>query len=332
MARVLICILGYGERPPNLQGLEALCRHDATATMLVTWHRPGADTATALLKLATISGKVCVETTDENRGSAGGYARLLDRAAAVPDWDYLLLLDDDLDISPGALDRLVAVAEADPAGHQTLFMAYRRGLAELKLLVERGLPLRDITPGACVGFHLRHATGLPGRSSSRLHAGKLLLDAAPYGGLLLPRGCLARLGSPEANLFLYADDAEWTLRFTRGGGLIRLVPEAEVVDRSPSWNATESGGGNLARRILHMSPAKAYYEVRNRNFLARKYYAGNPFIYALNRTVFLAAVHLLAAANGKFARARLIKRAIRDGEAMARLPLSAWPSPPAGLD
>lgn len=332
MARVLICILGYGERPPNLPALDALCRHEATAAMLVTWHRPGADTTDALLELAGRSVKVRVESTEENRGSAGGYARLLDRAAATDGWDYMLLLDDDLDISPAAMEQLVAVAESDAARHQTLFMAYRHGLGELKSLVEKGRPLRDIHPGSCVGFHLRNLVGLTGRSSSRLHDGKLFLEAAPYGGLLVPRGCLARLGTPEANLFLYADDAEWTLRFTRDGGLIRLVPEADVVDRSPSWNATESGGGNLARRILHMSAAKAYYEVRNRNFLARKYYAGKPFVYALNRMVFIAAVYVLAAANRQFTRARMIQRAIVDGEIMALRPPADWPSPPAGLD
>lgn len=332
MARVLICILGYGERPPNLSALEALCRHDATAAMLVTWHCPGATTTDALRELAGMSGKVRVETMEENRGSAGGYARLLDRAAETPGWDYVLLLDDDLDITPAAMERLVVVAESDTARQRTLFMAYRHGLAELKSLVERGHPLRDIQPGACVGFHLRNVVGLPGRSSSRVHDGKLFLEAAPYGGLLVPRSCLTRLGAPEAGLFLYADDAEWTLRFTRAGGLIRLVQEAAVVDRSPSWNATASAGGNLARRILHMSPAKAYYEVRNRNFLARKYYAGKPFVYALNRILFLTAVYLLAAANRQSARARLIRRAIRDGETMARYPLASWPSAPAGLD
>jgi GT2 family glycosyltransferase len=333
MARVLIGVLGYGERPPNVRNLLALCEHEATTAVLVTWHCPGTENARVLQALADLSPKLQVQSTTANPGSAGGYARLLERASACgEEWDYLLLLDDDLDIEPAAMDRLVVVAEADPVRDKTLFMAYRHGLTELEALVEHGRPLRDIRPGACVGFHFLNVTGAGERHSSRSDNGQLLLDGAPYGGLLIPLACLARLGMPEPALFLYADDAEWTLRFTRDGGLIRLVSEAPVSDRSPSWNATRSIGGNIARRVLHLGATKAYYEARNRNFLARKYYPGRRFTYLANRTLFLAALYLLAAANFKVGRARLIHRAIGDGEIMARCSPASWPLVPPGLD
>jgi GT2 family glycosyltransferase len=119
------------------------------------------------------------------------------------------------------------------------------------------------------------------------------------------------------SLFLYADDAELTLRFTREGGVIRLVPEAVVSDRYPSWNATASRGGNLARRTLHMDDSKAYYEARNRNYLSRRFYPGRGAAYAINKAIFLGSLYLIAILNARLGRARLIHRALNDGEAMA---------------
>lgn len=317
--RVLIGVLGYGPRAPQVESLLSLAGKPERAGVLVFWNSPDQAVSTQLRGATERSAKLEVRMSPENLGSAGGYRRLLEWAGSRTDWDYLLLLDDDLAPQAGCIESLVKYAGARREhDDNTLYLAYRRDLSELAALVETGKPLAEIRPGSCVGFHAANLLGRPGPPSSHVDHLGIRLDAAPYGGLLVPRPALARLGLPIGALFLYADDAELTLRFTRGGGTIWLVPEAVIADRSPSWNAIASRGGNLARRVLHLDDTKAYFEARNRNFLSRRFHAGRAWTYQANKAAFLLAVHLLAIAHGRPGRARLIHRAIVDGEAMAR--------------
>lgn len=318
MHRCLICVLGYGGRVPEPGSLQRLAGAPDCSGMVVFWNQPSEEVAAILHALAAASDRIETRISSDNLGSAGGYSRLLEWAETVPGWQYLLLLDDDLVLEPESLSRLVECAARDPGHAQdTLYMAYRRDLSELLSLVEFGQPLADIRPGACLGFHVLNLARLPARHSSHVDEDGIRLDAAPYGGLLVPRPAVSRLGKPMESLFLYADDAELTLRFTRAGGVIRLVPEAVVSDRYPSWNATASRGGNLARRTLHMDDSKAYYEARNRNYLSRRFYPGHAAAYAINKAIFLGSLYLVAILNFRLGRARLIHRALNDGEAMA---------------
>lgn len=318
MHRCLICVLGYGGRVPESASLRRLADAPECSGILVFWNQPDKEVDAVLHDLTAESVRIRARTSPDNLGSAGGYSRLLDWANSEQGWDFLLLLDDDLAFQPASLSRLVEYAARRPdRAHDTLYMAYRRDLSELLFLVEFGQPLIDIRPGACLGFHVMNLAGLPAKHSSHADKDGIRLDAAPYGGLLIPRPALSRLGKPMESLFLYADDAELTLRFTQGGGAIHLVPEAVVTDRYPSWNATASRGGNLARRVLHMDDNKAYFEARNRNYLSRRFYAGRAAVYGINKAIFLGSLYLVAALNLRLDRARLIHRALNDGESMA---------------
>ncbi|HEU4772968.1 MAG TPA: glycosyltransferase [Lysobacter sp.] len=319
MGRILIGVLGYGSRMPDPGVMAALADHPVIAGVLVFWNAPDEGVRIRLASIEAASNRISIRTSPENLGSAGGYRRLLEWAASRPDWDQFLLLDDDLVPQPGCVERL-AEAAASEHGDGVIHLAYRRDLPELAALVESRKPLARTRPGACLGFHVANLfSGRPSFSSHFDDEG-ITLDTAPYGGLLVPRSALARLGVPMESLFLYADDTELTLRFTRGGGKIRLLIDAVVTDRSASWNATPSKGGNLARRVLNLDDTKAYFEARNRNYLARRFHSGSPWVYAVNRAVFLTAVYVLATAHGRLGRARLIHRAIRDGEVMAAAP------------
>lgn len=326
--QILLGVLGYGARIPDLEALLSLVHAPESAGMLVFWNSPDAAVEERLAALSAASPQVEIRTSQDNLGSAGGYRRLLEWASSRDSWNYLLLLDDDQVLQTSALAALSDYASARASRHDvdTLYLAYRRDLTELSALVEQGTPLADIRPGACLGFHLANLFRPPAGFSSHVDGEGIRLDAAPYGGLLIPRAALHRLGFPIESLFLYADDAELTLRFTRGGGTIRLLPQAVVTDRFPSWNATDSRGGNLMRRILHLDDTKARYEARNRNFLSRRFYPGSRWTYAANKAVFLAAVYVVAAANGRLARARLIHTAIVEGEAMAANESLVWAS------
>lgn len=321
MRRTLICVLGYGNRAPDIERLRYLADVPESAGLLVFWNTPSMEVDSTLSELSTTSSRVQVRTSSENLGSAGGYSRLLEWANAEPAWEYLLLLDDDLVLQSHALSRLTEHASRrSHCDRDTLYLAYRSNLPELFALVENGKPLVNIRPGTCLGFHVLNLLGTSAKHSSHADNQGIRIDSAPYGGLLIPRPTMQRLGMPMQSLFLYADDTELTLRFTKNGGTIRLIPDAIIFDRSPSWNATVSKGGNLMRRILHLDNTKAYFEARNRNYLSRRFYPGHTLIYRINKTIFLISLYLVAVMNLRLTRADLIHRAINDGETMAASP------------
>lgn len=199
----------------------------------------------------------------------------------------------------------------------TLLMAYRADLPEFPALLEPGTRADEPRPGVCVGVHLLNLLG-PVRARAITTMGGIFLSAAPYGGLLIPRQSLRLLGLPDEKLFLYGDDTVLTLQFTRAGGKIKLCPDAVVRDSEPVWNAIGGKMGNMVRRIAHLDDRKAYYEARNRCYFGSVFYPGNPFVYWVNRTAFLASALLLAIRHNRLQRFRLLHRALQDGERMAR--------------
>ena len=317
-------ILGYGATLRCGALLEQLEADPAVSEVLLFWNSAPAD-AMADARLGT-ARKVRVQTSASNLGSAGGYGALLrwfDHASTAP---FLLLLDDDAQPAADCTAALLARAH-DPAFDptRTLLISHRRDVPEFAALRASGQLPAPPRAGSCLGLHLANLWSPPRPIASGNPA---LLPCAPYGGLLVPRAALPRLGLPDQRLFLYGDDIALTLAFTRGGGAIQHVAEAVVADRAPAWNALGGEVRNTVRRMLHLDDHKAYHETRSAAYVARRFYAGSPSVYALNRTALLTQWTLLALRHGRWQRLGLLRRALRDGERLARVPPSA-PTPAA---
>lgn len=315
---ITVGILGYGERMRFGGLVEQLAGHPDVVDILVFWNGAPVDAAERIAPLRQAHGKLRFRSAAENLGSAGGYSALLRWFGDEGAGDHLWLLDDDSIPEPECAHRLLAAAlRADFDASRELLMSYRADLPEFPALLQPGYAAVEPHPGLCVGVHLLNLLRLPDVPAAP--AGMpIFMSSAPYGGLLIPRHALPRLGLPDQALFLYGDDTALTLRFTRAGGTIRLCPDAIVHDSEPVWNAVGGDVSNMVRRIVHLDDRKAYYETRNRCYLGLVFYPGNPLVYWLNRTAFLANSLWLAIRHSRLARFRLIHGALRDGERMAR--------------
>ena len=316
---VIVGMVGFGGRQPSIEALSALCADPNVAKLHIFWNQPTPEIVQSLADLSARLDKVQISSSEQNLGSAGGYARLIDNFRVNQTAPLLLLLDDDLRLNHDCIDRLLqTVAVNVDALDHTLFLAYRPGLPELQSLVLDNVAIRRPRPGCCVGFHFLNLIS-PEREPIRRdrQTGHYSIGSAPWGGLLIPREALARLGSPREDFFLYAEDYELTARFVWSGGEIVLVPDALIHDADVAWNAVGGRASPLKRRILHLPDIKVFHEVRNRNFMARHYYRGLLPIYLANKGIFLGCAYALGLWYGKLSRARLIHRAINDGERMA---------------
>lgn len=316
---VTICILGYGNRVPSMKSLGKLASNPLVSGLLVHWNQPDPEVEKTLAEIRTKIAKCSISISPENLGSAGGYARLIENFRDGGKGDFLLLLDDDLRLAPDCIDNLLAAAELHVDSlESTLFLANRPDLPELSNLTEKQQGIMRPRNGCCVGFHFLNLLS-PLREEVRQskQTGFFTIDSAPWGGLLIPRRALAKLGLPRVDFFLYAEDSEMTYRFTWNGGKILLVPKAEITDTDQAWNTVGGNISNLRRRVLVLPEIKVFHEVRNRNYMARHYYPGFPGVYWVNKFLFLASAYCIGIFNGAFSRARIIHKAINAGESMA---------------
>ncbi len=211
--------------------------------------------------------------------------------------DYLVLLNPDTVVQPGALQALVAFMQAHP----------RVGVAGAQLLNEDGSFQFSYArfPGLVDEFLIltglgrrRHGPWYPSASpqqSARSH------DRAEYamGACLIARAdAAAEVGPLDEGFFMYSEEIDWCYRFRAAGWSVGYVADAPIVHL----------GGGSTRQVRPQMLAELY---RSRVRFFQKHY-GLPHALALRGL-------LLLMNSAKLLRARL-----RGGEAGGTPPLP-WP-------
>lgn len=258
-----------------------------------------------------------------NTGSAPGFGAGMQRALDLGA-EYLWLLDDDNRPEPGCLSTLLHAYAGLRERHPPDLLAVLAFRPEHQADVAAGVPLRYINPRRN-GFYGFHILDIPfkfwrrtpwGRPRTRGTLPALVnLCVAPYSGLLFHRAVVDRFGLPRADFVLYVDDTEITHRLTSSGGLIALVTAAAVRDMESSWNVRQNRGTSFDQLLHHGSDFRVYYATRNRVFFdVFCQNTNNRIALALNRSVFLSILFVLAFLTGAQSRMRLVRQAVHDGE------------------
>lgn len=159
----------------------------------------------------------------ENRGGAGGFEAGMRAAAARFDPDWMVLSDDDARPAEGALAAFHAAA---PDSRWEGCAAAVRHPDGRICAINR--PVKDPFRSSAVfwrtlrrgraGFHLSD-------EAYRAEAREAPVDGASFVGFFLSRQGLRRAGWPDPALFLYGDDALYTLGLSRKGGRIGFLPQ-----------------------------------------------------------------------------------------------------------
>ena len=208
----------------------------------------------------TRSDAVDLVRLDQNRGSAGGFAAG-GEAARAGECDWIWLVDDDAEPAPDALERLLASGSADNPAVAALCPAVvlPDGTIDLKHRgTWRGRP-RPLPASLYVS-----GTASP-------------VDFFTWVGPLLRASAARAAGPPMAELFIWADDYEYSFRVRRQGEL-HLVPGSRVVhhDARGSHHTRRS---RLVNRLTgwdyEPAPYAAFWRnlcgIRNYVWLKRRY-------------------------------------------------------------
>jgi GT2 family glycosyltransferase/glycosyltransferase involved in cell wall biosynthesis len=160
-----------------------------------------------------------------------GFARAVNRALAKASGDYVLLLNPDTVVPPGALAASVAELERHPdvgmlgcklvQRDGTFDHACKRGLPSVASALYYALGLQRLFPrsprfAAYTAGHLDEDSAGP-------------VDAVNGAFMLARREAVMTVGGLDERFWLYGEDLDWCLRFAEHGYGIRYWPEVEVL-------------------------------------------------------------------------------------------------------
>lgn len=222
--------------------------------------------------------------TGDNLGFTGGNNRGIERALQ-DGAEFILVLNNDTRVEPGAIATLVETAQGnDSIG------------AVAPTVVRMGAPDSVWYGGGA--FDTKRGFGMHWNGKGPPAKGPRPVTFFSGCAVLLRREAIADVGGFEESYFMYVEDAELSLRLLRGGWKIIHDPGARIHHRVPA-------------RGSEPTPDQIFYRDRNRRRLVREH------LGSIGRLRFgiwfypTRAVHLVRyAATGDFPRVRALLRGL----------------------
>ena len=269
--------------------------------------------------------KIKVLYLDENYGSAGGYKIGLEEAYKDPNCEFIWLLDDDNYPINGSLKNLLDFwhsLKIENKEEKIALLSYRFKKEQLarEAMIRNKPELILGLKNSFLGFHikelhrkiyryLRRRFKLKGNIVEQESDKKFgIVPVAPYGGLFIHKNILNKIGYPNEDFYLYADDHEWSYRITRTGGKIYLILDSKIDDLELSWHVSKSAKETAFSIISKGNHYRVYYSVRNRVFFEINNLVDNKIIYWVNIFVYLLLISFSSTKNIK-----LLIKAVKDG-------------------
>lgn len=247
-------------------------------------------------------GRLDVVTQPRNIGGAGGFEAGMRHAVETYDPDWIVVMDDDARPASGALEAFHTTARDHVEGWAAAVYHPTGEICDtnrpsLNPFRNRAVLWRTVTGRGREAFHL-------GPAAYAAPAPRAV-DGASFVGFFVSRAGIARAGYPDGDLFIYGDDALYTLGLSAKGGQI-------LFDPSLRFEHAYSTQLNGERRI---SPLwKCYYRYRNL-LLVYRLCAGPWFVLVVPVVAFkwLAQVRFYGGARRRYL--GVVLRAVRDGVA-----------------
>ena len=249
---VSIVISAYGNLPMTLGAIKSIAAHQPSLPFeVIVAEDASGDTRMALLR--EIPGLIYIENA-----SNLGFLRSTNAAAARARGEYLFLMNNDAELTPGAIDALVETFRRFP----------QTGLAGSKLIYPDG--------------RLQEAGGIIWRDATGFNFGRLEdPNASPFNyvrevdycsgaAIMLPRSLFASLGGfDEFFLPAYYEDTDLAFRVRQRGFKVMYQPHSTVVHHEGVSHGTDINVGIKA----HQRSNQARFLQRWQEILLKEHYA-----------------------------------------------------------
>ncbi len=251
MTRVIAVVLTYNRQELLQRSLHAIQQQTRRCDDILVINNASTDGTREMLESGKYSD-LKVYSLKKNMGAAGGFNAGF-RLAYDNGADYVWMMDDDVIPENTALERLL---DADA-------LLEEKGVKRTYLLSTAFTEAGQATNTPQISDK-RNGAGYFGWPEQLKH-GMVAVCSGTFVSILLPRSTLKQYGLPISSMFIWGEDAEYTLRITREvpGYLVGASQVAHV-----------RHGGATISIVSETNPVRiGYYKnfVRNNIFLARKY-------------------------------------------------------------
>ncbi|HEX9147967.1 MAG TPA: glycosyltransferase family 2 protein [Thermoanaerobaculia bacterium] len=250
--RVSAVIVHYLTRKETVESAQALAATAPETEILVVDNASG-DSIEDPLRALVPSARAIRES--ENRG----YGAACNRGARETSREFLMFLNSDAVVQPGAVDALVAALDRDS----------HAAVAGPRLENPDGSLQTSILRLPTLGRVFFESAGLAYLTGGRLHGHSATsedharaheVEAVKGAALLVRRTAFEEVGGFDESFFLYAEESDLAARLRRCGWRILFEPRARVVHRGGA-----SGGDSLFGQL---NESLATYVARHQGKLA----------------------------------------------------------------
>jgi GT2 family glycosyltransferase len=261
---VAVVIVAWNRREDVLACLNSVAELDwqPLTTVIVDNASEDGTAAAVAERFPTVSLLV----NETNLGYAGGLNVGLRRALDLGA-EYVLPLNSDTTVHPDAIQALVREAQHRPDAGSLCPMIYYAAPADMIWYAGAFYNPNKGYNGRQVGYRERDR-GQYTEVSRVTHAAGT--------AMLIPRAVLERVGFLDGDLFVYAEDLDWSVRVRAAGYGLYVVPQAKVWHR-----VSPTTGGEYSDTVT-------YYVVRNTLEVQDRYAAAGGLTALRRRFVFLA--------------------------------------------
>ncbi|MFQ6394842.1 glycosyltransferase [Nocardia sp. KC 131] len=249
-------LAALGSDPLVLEKIAAVIVADQGNRKVVD--EPGFDEAAAPL------GDRLAIRDQPNLGGSGGYSRVMYEALKTTDAQYIVYMDDDIEIEPDSILRALAFARFAESpmlvGGQMLNLQERSHLHSMGEVVDRGIFMWTSAPNVEYDHDFAKYP-LKDRDNSKLLHRRIDVDFNGWWTCVIPRQVAEEIGQPLP-LFLKWDDVEYGLRARAAGYPTITLPGAAV------WHMAWSDKDDAI-------DWQAYFHLRNRLVVASLHMPGN---------------------------------------------------------
>jgi len=263
------------------------------------------------------SDKIKVLYLDDNYGSAGGFKRGLEEAYNDKQCEYILTLDDDNLLEAGSFQKLKALnMYLKNLNHSFMLGFYRDIWNSDKKAIEDGY-IKKYLPNNFAGFNFLEVLENKFFKNKKNKVINLFpiqpAEITAMGGIFFHKLVLEKVGYPNEDYYLYAEDHDFTYRYIKSGGKIFLCSELRLQDID--FTSTSDSGKNIGYFDEEFSEFKMYYQVRNHTYLSKSFITNRILFYGNMSVYLLLYLRKIYGIPKKLflKRYSLLIRAIRDG-------------------
>jgi len=311
--KIVAITVTYGNRIQFLKPIIKELIDQNVSQVVVVDNGAAPESVAEIVLLQEYYPQIAIIKLDKNHGSAVGFKTGIEYAYQQKDCEYIFIIDDDNLPENNTLRHL----------QDALRTENENTSAVVALRIERE-PYQSVASG------IEPSKAFPYKNSflsfdlfSKVKAliapptvgvsGNMYLPFAPYGGLYFKKTLIDKIGLPNENFVLYADDHDFTSRIVAQGGKIKLVPEAVIKDLDESWHNKIQVSS--FEQYFVGDEKKTFYAVRNRIIFERKNRVTNPMRYTTNMFIYSCLFFIFALKKFSFKRFLIYFKAVRHGYA-----------------